>query len=97
MRTRRSPGTPATWLITVRHKNNSPESWSGKPDNTMRPRQPMQRLAGLLLAAPLALSGCALLGGNTMYERPYYDGNLPSHQRTDVQTTHTGPAITLTS
>ncbi|AWE42580.1 LppA family lipoprotein [Actinobaculum sp. 313] len=55
----------------------------------MRPRQPMQRLAGLLLAAPLALSGCALLGENTMYERSYYDGNLPSHQRTDIQTTHT--------
>jgi len=24
-----------------------------------------------------------------MYERSYYDGNLPFHQRTDVQTTHT--------
>jgi len=24
-----------------------------------------------------------------MYERPYYDGNLPFHQRTDIQTAHT--------
>ncbi|RTE49318.1 MULTISPECIES: hypothetical protein [unclassified Actinobaculum] len=92
MRTRLSPGTPATWSITATHKNNSPTSWPGQPYNTMRIRRPIEHLTRLLLAALLVLSGCALLGGNSMHERPCYDGNLPFHQRTDVQTAHTETA-----
>ncbi|AWE41697.1 MULTISPECIES: LppA family lipoprotein [unclassified Actinobaculum] len=56
----------------------------------MPARRLVKRLTGLLVVALLVLSGCALLGENTMYERSFDDGNLPFYQRTDVETAHTG-------